>query len=490
MIFPDFKTFKEDFKHYDRIPVYREIVGDTFTPIALLRNFSCEENLFMLESANLDKTFSRYSFFGFNTKEILTFKNSKLYSVKNGKKTEIDINPMDYLNNQTKNFKGKYYKQFGDFSGGYVGYFGYEMVNYMGILREKIKEPKNEPLMNLMLIDEFYVFDNHLGKMYACKSADCKGSPEEAYEKALKSTLSMAEKLHGLNFDNFESDENFEIKRDYEEEEFVKHVAHIKDEIYNGEVIQCVFSNQYKIKGKLNPLSLYRTLRNINPSPYMFYLKFKDEVVCGSSPEIHLQIKDGRAVLKPIAGTYPVGNNIESIKQNLLKDEKEVAEHLMLLDLARNDLYTTCDTDSVKVTASFIPEVYSHVIHIVSEVQGNLKKDASNLELFMKTFPAGTVSGAPKVRAIELIDKYEKSPRGFYAGCTGYFSFSGNMDTCITIRSAKIKKDEAIFRAGAGIVYDSIPEKEFAEVEGKLKALFKALERIKYMERYNVFDGR
>lgn len=487
MVFPDFETFKEDFKRYDRIPVYREIVGDTFTPILLLRNFSREENLFMLESANLDKTFSRFSFFGFNPKEVLTFKNRKLFLTKNGKKVEVDINPMDYLNEQIKGFNGKYYSDFGDFSGGYVGYVGYEMVNYMGILRERIKEPKNENIMQLMLVDEFYLFDNHLGKTYACTSVKCKGDVKEVYEKALKSTLKMAEKLTGLNFDNFETDEKLSIQSEYTKEEFVSIVEKIKKDIFNGEVIQCVFSNKYEIDGTINPLSLYRALRNLNPSPYMFYLQFKDEVICGSSPEIHLKVKDSIATLKPIAGTYPVGKDLEEIKQHLLKDEKEVAEHLMLLDLARNDLYTCCEPSSVKVEKSFVPEVYSHVIHIVSEVTGKLGKDATNIELFMKTFPAGTVTGAPKVRAIELIDKYEKSCRGFYAGCTGYFSFSGNMDTCITIRSAKVTKDKTVFRAGAGIVYDSIPEKEFKEVEEKLKALFKALERIKNMERYNVF---
>lgn len=489
MLFPDFETFKEDFKKYDRVPVYREIVGDTFTPIALLRNFSSEDNLFMLESANLDKTFSRFSFFGFKPKEVLTFKNRKLYSLKNGKKTEIDINPMDYLNNNIKTFNGKYYDDFGDFTGGYVGYIGYEMINYMGILRNRIKEPSHESLMQLMLIDEFYIFDNHLGKMYSCVSVDCKEDAEQAYEKAKKTTLKMAEKLHGLNFDNFETDDNFDINSEYEENEFIETVEKLKKDIYDGEVIQCVISNKYEINSKINPLSLYRALRNLNPSPYMFYLKFNGEVVCGSSPEIHLKVKDRVATLKPIAGTYPVGENLDEIKGNLLKDEKERAEHLMLLDLARNDLYTCCKPESVKVSKSFVPEVYSHVIHIVSEVTGKLNDNSSIIELFMNTFPAGTVTGAPKVRAMELIDSYEKSPRGFYAGCTGYFSYSGNMDTCITIRSAKVTNSKTVFRAGAGIVHDSVPEKEYKEVQEKLKALFKALERIKNMERYNVFTN-
>ncbi|MCX8084832.1 MAG: anthranilate synthase component I family protein [Calditerrivibrio sp.] len=487
MIFPDKERFLSLAENYNRITVYKEIAGDIFTPIALLRNFSNERNIFLLESANLDKTFSRYSFFGFNPQKIVRFKDGKLFVESGSKKTEVDINPMDYLNNEILSFNGYADEVFGGFCGGYVGYFGYEMANYFGFLREKLKEDSKMDLMALMLVDEFYVFDNHCGKMYAAKSVKVDKEPSKNYDLAVKKLSEMANIILSFNFDNFESDDIGEVIRDFEEKEFIDTVNRIKNDIESGELIQCVLSNKYTLKGKINPVTLYRTLRNVNPSPYMFYLKFEDYVLSGSSPEIHLKVVGDKAILKPIAGTYPVGDDLEKIKKELLNDSKEISEHLMLLDLARNDLYTGCDSDSVHVDKSFEAEVYSHVVHIVSEVSGRMKKGENALKLFMKTFPAGTVTGAPKVRAMELINHYEKSPRGFYAGCTGYLSFNGNLDTCITIRSALVKKDETIFRAGAGIVYDSVPEKEHLEVERKLAALNAAVKRIKTLEESNVF---
>ncbi|MEF3255460.1 MAG: chorismate-binding protein [Deferribacterales bacterium] len=487
MIFPTKEKFLELSQKYNRVTVYKEIAGDLFTPITLLRNFSNEKYLFLLESANLDKTFSRYSFFGINPSKIIKFRNGKLFSIKNGKKTEIEMNPIDYLNHEISDFNGYNDKLFGDFCGGFVGYFGYEMANYFGFLRERLKEDPKSDLLALMFVDEYYVFDNHYGKMYAAKAVKCSNNPEKDYDLATKSLNKMASIILKYNFDNFDSDNEIVIEKDFEKEQFIQNVESIKKDIENGELIQCVLSNKYTLKGSINPVTLYRTLRNINPSPYMFYLKFDDYVLCGSSPEIHLKVVGKKAILKPIAGTYSVSENLEEVKKHLLNDEKEVAEHLMLLDLARNDLYTSCN--NVEVTQSFVAEVYSHVIHIVSEVTGDMKPSENALKLFMKTFPAGTVTGAPKVRAMELINNYEKSPRGFYAGCTGYISYNGNLDTCITIRSALVDKNKTIFRAGAGIVYDSIPENEFFEVEKKLAALNTAVKRIKSLEENNVFTN-
>lgn len=485
MIFPEKEKFLELAKDYSRVTVYKEIAGDLFTPISLLRNFSNEKYLFLLESANLDKSFSRYSFFGLNPTKVIRFKGGRLFVEAGSKKSEVDMNPIDYLNHEISSFNGYADNLFGDFCGGLVGYFGYEMSNYFGFLREKLKEDSKSDLMALMLVEEFFVFDNHFGKMYAAKSVNIKGDPSKNYDLAVKRLNEMANIILSFNFDNFESDSEVTIEKDFSKEEFVETVKKIKNDIENGELIQCVLSNRYTLKGKINPVTLYRTLRNVNPSPYMFYLKFNDYVLAGSSPEIHLKVVGQKAILKPIAGTYPIGDDLEKIKKDLLNDEKEIAEHLMLLDLARNDLYTGCD--NVKVDKSFEAEVYSHVIHIVSEVSGEMKKGENALKLFMKTFPAGTVTGAPKVRAMELINEYEKSTRGFYAGCTGYISFNGNLDTCITIRSALVKKDETIFRAGAGIVYDSDPEKEYLEVERKLAALNAAIKRVKSLEVDNVF---
>ncbi len=480
-IYPDKETFLSLAGQYDRITVYREIMGDTFTIIGLLRNFSAEKYMFLLESANLDKTFSRFSFFGNNPKRIITFENNTVTEISGGKKKTFSMNPMTYMGQEFYSETGYNDGKFGDFSGGYAGYFSYESINYMDILKKPVKCGAKNRLVGFMEVDEFYVFDNHLSKVYAAVSIRT-DNPEEAYEKALKRTQKMSVEVHKLNFDNYDSDTDCELVRDMEKDEYMRCVEQVREEITSGEAIQVVVSNAYRLKGRINPLSLYRALRNINPSPYMFYLKFGEDVLLGASPEIHLKIKDRVATLKPIAGTYPITDDIEAAKQALLADTKECSEHLMLLDLARNDLYTCCKPESVNVVSNFIPEVYSHVIHIVSEVEGVLEDDRSPLELFMKSFPAGTVSGAPKVRAMELIDQYEKSERGFYAGCVGYFGYSGNMDCCITIRSAYVTPKETTLRAGGGIVYDSTPEKEFIEVENKLGALFAAYRSIDALE--------
>jgi anthranilate synthase component 1 len=487
MLYPALNRFNEIAeKGYDRATVYREIAGDTLTPIALLRNFSNEKHLFLLESANLDKSFSRFSFFGRKPKRVITFKKGTVTEEKNGKKTEFMMNPMDYLGQEF--FKNKGYNDgaFGDFSGGFVGFFGYESANYMDTLRERLPEPDDQNLIGFFEVDEFYVFDNRMARIYAACSVSLKGDLEEAYSKAIQRTEAMAGELHGINFDSHDS-EMADPKREFEEQAYTELVDKLKNEITDGEAIQVVLSNRFEIKAKVNPVSFYRALRNVNPSPYMFFLKFGKDVLCGSSPEIHLKVVGDQAVLKPIAGTYPVAPDIEAVKHALLNDPKEISEHLMLLDLARNDLYAGCEPESVKVSDCFQAEVYSHVVHIVSSVTGTLKQGFSPLNAFMKTFPAGTVSGAPKVRAMELISKYESTPRGFYAGCVGYFGYSGNLDTAITIRSALIKPDKMILRAGAGIVYDSKPESEFKEVNNKLNAMFAACERLKNLEDSNVF---
>jgi len=476
-IYPSREEFMKLAGDYDRITVYREVFGDTFTPITLLRNFSNEENLFLLESANLDKTFSRYSFFGNNPKRVITFAGNDITEKKGGKTNKFSMNPMEYMGQQFNAEKGYNDGMFGDFSGGFAGFFAYEAINYMDILRKPLKVSPKSKLLGFMEVDEFYAFDNHQSKLYAAVSVKTKDG-EAAYDKAVKRTQKMSVEVHRFNFDNFESELDCPVVMDMEQDEFMEKVAALKEEITNGEAIQIVLSNAYRLKGKIHPLSLYRALRNVNPSPYMFYLKFGSEVLLGASPEIHLKIREGVATLKPIAGTYPITEDIEAAKAALLADPKERAEHLMLLDLARNDLYTCCEPESVKVTEQFVPEVYSHVIHIVSEVVGKLEKGRSPLDLFMRSFPAGTVSGAPKVRAMELIEQYEASERGFYAGCVGYFGYSGNMDTCITIRSAYVTEEETVLRAGAGIVYDSIPENEFKEVGNKLGALFAAYRNI------------
>ncbi len=492
MLYPSLNEFMDLARTYRRVVLYREIAGDLVTPISLLGNFASEPHLFLLESANLDRSFSRYTFFGFRPRRVITFRDGTLtVESAEGGAEQIESNPIDYLISQLSGENSAKNPGMGGFCGGYVGFIGYDIANFMGMLRSKIREDRENLTMAIFQTDEFYVFDNHRGKLYAACSTVPGEDTAAAYRAAEARTLEMAAEVLSLSVFTAAAGSGLERREEFDEASFVETVRLLKNDIMNGECIQAVLSNKHEIEGSVNPVTLYRLLRNINPSPYMFYVKIREEVLCGTSPEIHLKIEDRIATLKPIAGTYRLdGGEIEALAAKLLADEKERAEHLMLLDLARNDLYTGCTTDSVKVVSSFKPEVYSHVIHIVSEVRGRMREDVSPLRLFCNTFPAGTVSGAPKVRAMELIDQYEKSPRGFYAGCAGYFSYSQDIDTCIVIRSAMVRKDRVILRAGAGIVYDSEPEKEYREVGVKLGALFDAFTQISTLEEQHVFTNR
>ena len=492
MIVTGLNEFKKKAEGNTRAVVYREIIGDSITPVTMLMNFYKEEDLFLLESANLNKTFSRFSFFGVNPRRIIKIRDGKVIESVSGSEKVLNEAPLAFMSREFSKEKAVIDRDYGDFDGGFVGFFGYESVNYLEILRKEVKENSEEDAAVFFEIDRFYAIDSHRNKVYAAASVSVRDNIEEAYNKGVEITRELEAALFSHNIFEAESGEIKSISKEYEKEEFIEKVKSIKQEIIDGEAIQVVFSNKYTIDAEINPVSFYRSLRRVNPSPYMFYFKHGDKVLTGSSPETHLKVVDGKATLKPIAGTYRFtpDDDIEAVKKGLLEDPKERAEHLMLLDLGRNDLYTSCETDSVTIEKSFVPEVYSHVIHIVSEVSGKLKDNFTPVELFSKTFPAGTVSGAPKVRAIELIDQYESSYRNFYSGCVGYFGYNGDTDTCITIRSALLERDKITLRAGAGIVYDSVPESEFKEIDGKLGALFSAVEKVKELEEKDVFTRR
>ena len=484
MVFPEkdfLKKLRE--KGYTRAVVYREIIGDTITPITLLNAFADRERLFLLESANLDKSFSRFSFIGVDPERVIRVFPGEVEEEKDGKINKFKTDVFRYLNNLFAGEKAYSTEEFGDFAGGFVGNFSYEAVNLMNVLRKPLDVPDNFRLATFFEVQSFFVFDNARFKLYAACSISLEDI-ENAYSFAEQKTLDLAKLVKDSKPFVSSPSSKPVFERAFSEDAFKQMVAFVREEILRGECIQCVISNFYKVFGKLNPVTFYRSLRRINPSPYLFFIKDGSSVLCGSSPETHLRVKKGKALLKPIAGTIPLkkGENVEDLKKRLLNDPKERAEHLMLLDLARNDLYAGCKTDSVKPLKMFEPEVYSHVIHIVSEVVGELDSSVSPFTLFSRTFPAGTLTGAPKVRAMELIEETEKNLRGFYGGCVGYFSYSGDLDTCITIRSALFEQDYAVIRAGAGVVADSIPVNEFYEVEGKLGALFGAFHMMEEME--------
>ena len=305
MLYPTLQQFIELSQSHRRVMVYREIAGDLITPISLLINFSDEDNLFLLESANLDKSFSRFTFFGIRPRRVIKFKDRTL--TVESRETGIehpDVNPIDFLAGVLTAEGSNKNPGMGNFCGGYVGFIGYDMANYMGILREKIREDVHNTAMAFFQVDEFYVFDNHMGKMYAACSVPAGGDPETSYSRAAERTLEMAAEVLSSHKKFFLAGGEPEESQEFDKESYMEAVRRLKEDIISGECIQAVLSNKHEIAGAVNPITLYRLLRNINPSPYMFYVKVGDEVLCGTSPEIHLKIEDRVATLKPIAGTY------------------------------------------------------------------------------------------------------------------------------------------------------------------------------------------
>ena len=444
---------------YDGVVMYKEIDGDMDTPVSLLSKVLDSKNAFLLESAKEDKTYSRFSFLSFDLDEPVVIQNNSSPDIFKEKKL----------------FKTK---QLGDFCGGYVGYFAFEAVKLFGILRKPLKKLP-EKLGMFFKVDKFLVYDNYTDRMYLgyVHVFDKALSVDENFKIANSEVDKFYKKLKALNSQSKQNNHNPKIISSmFSKEEFMDRVKYVKKLIEEGEVIQTVISNFFDVED-IDPFEFYRHLRRINPSPYMYFVKYGDFSIVGSSPEIHIRKRDRTATIKPIAGTKPKGKTKDETnrqKKILLGDEKERAEHLMLVDLARNDLSRISKKDSVVVKSFMAAEEYSHVIHLVSEVDGVLKDDVSVFDLISNTFPAGTLSGAPKVRAIEIIDDVEKYPRSSYGGCLGYVGFDSNVDMAITIRTAVFEKNRARLQAGAGIVYDSDPESEYFETINKLKALLRA----------------
>ena len=468
-MYPSLEEFTELSKKYNRITVYKETDGDMDTPVSILSKLLSLDRAILLESAKESKVYSRFSFLAFGIKEKLVLKEDGLYC--NGKYIG-DLSRLEelLLQNRTAPFDG-----FGDFSGGYVGCLNFGFVEQCGILRKPLSH-KDADGGTLYLVEKFCVYDNYTNRLYMALSKKIEGNiPAEAMYERIREELEASENelksLSGVR----PMPLNPNVVRSIPKEQFMSKVQKIKDLIEAGEAIQIVLSDYLDIDN-LDPFQFYRNLRKINPSPYMFFIKDGGSFVVGSSPEVHIRVRGNTAYLRPIAGTKPRGasDNVDEIIKVLTNDEKEKAEHLMLVDLARNDLSRICAPGSVNVESFMEPEVYSHVVHLVSQVKGELKSNADVVDAIIQTFPAGTVSGAPKTRAIEIIDELEETPRGIYSGCTGYIGFNGNVDMAITIRIAVFNGFKARLQAGAGIVYDSVPEREYEEVMNKLGALIRS----------------
>ncbi|OGX33914.1 MAG: anthranilate synthase component I [Omnitrophica WOR_2 bacterium RIFCSPHIGHO2_01_FULL_48_9] len=494
MLYPSEKEFLKLTKKGDLIPVYREISGDLETPVsAYLKIAKSAKYSFLLESVEGEEKVARFSFLAKNPELILKSKGCSIEITRfaNGRVSRtskpIDETPLTFIREIMAQYKFVANETLPRFCGGMVGYIGYDVVRFFEKLPANTLDDLKIPDMLLILAKDLVIFDHvqHKIKVIACVTVQPKDSiskKRRAYQKAVAEIEQTVTELNKpLNVHPKAGRvPALKIRSNFSESQFKNIVTAAKKDIRDGEIIQVVLSQRFTVKIHTDPFNIYRSLRTLNPSPYMYYLNFDGIKIVGSSPELLVRCEDGIVETRPIAGTRRRGKNESedaALAQDLLRDPKEKAEHIMLVDLGRNDLGRVCQQGTVKVSEFMIIEKYSHVMHIVSNVKGKLRKDKDSLDVLQAAFPAGTVSGAPKVRAMEIIENLENVARGPYAGCIGYFSFSGNLDTCITIRTIVVKNNTAYVQAGAGIVADSDPKKEYQETVSKAKAQIMAIEK-------------
>jgi len=468
MIYPSKKEFIDLSKKGNLIPVYKEIVADMETPVSAYKKIESEYS-FLLESVEGGEKQARYSFLGSCPKERLF----KLDSINDVRKILGKYKLVELPNLPT-------------FCGGLVGYIGYDAVREIEKLPNKNPDDLKFPVIQFMLADTLLVFDHLKHKIVIIANAYVEGNVQKAYKDACLKIEKIQLKLKKpikLSREEFEipttPKKSLKVRSNLTKAEYEAMVLKAKEYIKAGDIIQVVPSQRFETKCTAAPLDVYRVLRIINPSPYMYYLRMGELSIVGSSPEVMVRLEKGKATLRPIAGTRRRGKDEDEeamLSKELLASTKEKAEHIMLVDLGRNDLGRVCDYGSVKVTECMTIEKYSHVMHIVSNVSGKLRSGKDAVDLFRAAFPAGTVSGAPKVRAMEIIDELENVRRGIYAGTVGYFSFNGDLDSGIAIRTILIHKGKAYVQAGGGVVADSDPEEEYNETVNKAKALLSAIE--------------
>lgn len=479
----DFKTFLELSKEYNKIPVYEKITADLLTPVlAYLKIREKGANSFLLESVEGIGRLARYSFIGKHPAKIFMNNGGQLTIIENSKTSTIKKNIFDYLSDEISKSKDPKIDELPDFTGGIVGYLGYENV---GLIEDVIsfdgKKQIDIPDSIFGLYDNIIAFDHfkHQIILIANVNITDESDPHELYNEAKATLKKLREELYAnINYDlKFFVSEK--INSSIEDIKFYELVEECKKNIFEGEVFQIVLSKRFSAEYSGDLLNVYRALRIINPSPYMYFIEYENDLtIIGTSPEDLLKVKNRRATILPIAGTRRRGKTPQediNVERELCADPKEIAEHVMLVDLARNDLGRVCKFNSVEVTESMNINRFSHVMHIVSRVEGDLEKDNNSIDALKASFPAGTVSGAPKIRAIQLLNEHENLKRGVYAGAVGYIDFKGNLDMCIAIRTLFAKKDYVYWQAGAGIVADSKPELELKEINNKSAVLLNAL---------------
>jgi anthranilate synthase component 1 len=445
-----------------KIPFFKEISGDLETPLSIYLKFMDDRNSYLFESVEGGEKWARYSIIGLPT----------------NKKIDLSKNPLKDIENFLKQNKSQPMPDLPDFHGGLVGYFSYETIRHIEKkLQNSSKEKLPYPDISLMVSDEVVIYDNLKKSLFIVvhgnedTEKECHERIELIHKKILEPLPSQKASKKGVI--NFESS----VKK----EDYLEAIKKIKNYIVEGDVMQVVYGQEFSTKFEGSPIDLYRSLRKLNPSPYMYLMKIDNLHIVGASPEILVRLQNEEVTVRPIAGTVKRGkdsNEDEELADKLKSDPKEIAEHLMLIDLGRNDVGRIAEVGSVKTTEEMKIEKYSHVMHLVSNVVGKIKKGLTSIDVLKATFPAGTLSGAPKIRAMEIIDELEPDRRGVYGGAVGYLSWTGNMDVAIAIRTAVIQGKNLSVRAGGGIVYDSDPESEYQESLNKAMSIMKAVEEM------------
>ncbi len=473
------------------IPVTRRILADLETPLSAYRKIRGEGESFLFESVEGGEHIGRYSFVGCNPRAVIRQDGQHVQMIENGRITESAVvgrdvkDGLEVIERVMKKYRAVAVPGLPRFTGGAVGFIGYEFIHDVEpVVPRPAQDELQTPTMVFLIADELLIFDRVAQTLTVLVNAvvDEASSPAEAYENAVGeidrlvalleqpfeyTPVSLPREVPGVPFES-------NVPR----EKFFANVLKAKEYITAGDIIQVVGSQRFSTPVQAAPIDVYRAARSINPSPYMFLLELDGFALVGASPEIHVRCEDGRVEIRPIAGTRPRGRTPAedtALEKELLADPKERAEHVMLVDLARNDIGRVCEFGSVIVKDLMIVERYSHVMHIVSQVEGRLGAGRTPYDLMRATFPAGTLSGAPKIRAMQIISELEGTARGPYGGCVGYFSFNGNLDCCITIRTALLKDGKAYVQAGGGWVNDSTPEAEYQETVNKSKAMLKAV---------------
>jgi anthranilate synthase component 1 len=472
MYYPTLEEVRRLKKHGNLVPVCRDIQADLETPVSAYLKIARGNYSFLLESVEGGERLARYSFIGTEPALVLRTEN------------ENPVDPLSLVEKEFVRLRPVSVAGLPRFHGGMVGYLSYEVARHFERLPYPIQDPQGLPESVLMLANTLLVFDHITHKIKVVSHAHLDGDVDTAYREATCKIDALVDRLeqpmHSKALKNAPPPNRSEVSSNFSQAEFETVVSQAKEYIYAGDVIQTVLSQRLARHTYANPFAIYRALRSINPSPYMYYLHLGDFYIAGASPELLVRVEDGIVSTHPIAGTRRRGKDTTedlALEEELKHDEKERAEHIMLVDLGRNDIGRISEPGTVEVTQLMDVERYSHVMHLVSHVQGKLRAGLSQFDALRSCFPAGTVSGAPKIRAMEIIAELEKEKRGPYAGAVGYFDFSGNLDTAIAIRTIVIKNNIAYIQAGAGIVADSVPEREYQESLNKAQALLAAIDQ-------------